>query len=95
MAKTLYSKEKAQILKAALPDLAFDGFSDELVAKAAAQAGVRKDKALLALPRGGVDLAVYFIQQGTEQMARELAQKPIGNENSGPDTNRRHDAFGS
>ncbi|MGC6476575.1 MAG: COQ9 family protein [Parvibaculales bacterium] len=77
MAKTLYSEEKAQILKAAMPDLVFDGFSDEVVAKAAAQAGLDKDKARLALPRGGVDLAIYFIQQGTEQMVHDLAQKKL------------------
>ncbi|MGC6471908.1 MAG: COQ9 family protein [Parvibaculales bacterium] len=75
--KRLYEKEKARILKAALADLPFDGFTDEILTQAAAKARVSADKTRLAFPRGGIDLAVAFIQAGTAEMVKQLAAQKL------------------
>lgn len=73
MSDTLYLKEKRALLKAALPDAIFDGFTDGLVAKAAQSAGLTEHQAVLAFPDGGIDLAVFFIREGTRTMKTQLA----------------------
>ncbi len=73
--RALYEKEKARLLNAAMADLPFDGFCDEVLEKAAVAAKLSPAKCRLAFPRGGIDLAVYFIQQGTAGMVQKLAKK--------------------
>lgn len=60
------------ILKAALPHIAFDGWSDAVIASAATEAGLDKHVAKLAFPRGGVDLAVFHHRLGDAEMVDRL-----------------------
>lgn len=64
---------KRRILAAALPNVAFDGWTDAVVRDGAATAGVSPEDAKLAFPRGGVDLALFFHDEGDRQMADALA----------------------
>lgn len=75
--KPKYAAEKARILKAAMADLPFDGFTDEVLANAVAKAKVSEARARLAFPRGGLDLAVAFIEAGTEEMVKQLAVQKL------------------
>ena len=51
---------RATVLDAALPHVAFDGWSDATLAQAVADTGVDPAQARLAFPRGGIDLAIAF-----------------------------------
>lgn len=64
---------KAAILEAALPDIAFDGFTEQVIERAAKTAGVDPAEARLAFPGGGVDLAVCFVFAGTGDMQAKLS----------------------
>ena len=69
------SMERAQerLLAAALPHVAFDGWSDRTLAAAMAESGVPPGLARALFPRGGVDLALAWHRQGDLQMAEALA----------------------
>src|SRR5258708_1741580 len=64
---------KDAILKAALKDAAFDGFTDSVLAKAGKSAGA--DKAALArlFPEGALSLIEYFSTSVDAAMAEKLA----------------------
>ena len=51
---------RAAVLRAALPHVAFDGWSDRTLAYAVEDAGVDPGLARLAFPRGGIDLALAY-----------------------------------
>lgn len=51
---------KNAVLDAALPHVAFDGWSDKTLRAAIAESGVDEGLAHLAFPRGAVDLALWF-----------------------------------
>ena len=68
---------KAEILQAALADLAFEGFTDAVVEKAGQSAGIDPSEVALAFPRGGIDLAIYFVRDGVAQMEAKLATLDI------------------
>ena len=68
---------KAQILQAALADLAFDGFTDAVVEKAGQSRGSDPSEVALAFPRGGIDLAIYFVRDGVAEMETKLAALDI------------------
>ena len=68
---------KAQILQAALADLAFDGFTDAVVEKAGQSGGIDSSEVALAFPRGGIDLAIYFVRDGVAEMETKLAALDI------------------
>ncbi len=63
---------KRRVLAAALPNVPFDGWTDAVVKEAAATAGVSAEEAKLAFPRGGVDLALFFHDEGDRRLAEEL-----------------------
>jgi ubiquinone biosynthesis protein COQ9 len=63
---------KADILQAALPDLAFEGFTDAVIDKAAQSAAIEPAETALAFPRGGIDLAIYFVRHGVIEMREKL-----------------------
>ena len=65
-------KVKADILQAALPDLAFEGFTDAVVDKAGQSAAIEPAETALAFPRGGIDLAIYFVRHGVAEMQAKL-----------------------
>ena len=68
---------KADILQVALADIAFEGFTDAVVNKAAQSAGIEPTELALAFPRGGIDLAIYFVRHGVDQMQAKLASLDI------------------
>ncbi|HVZ28614.1 MAG TPA: COQ9 family protein [Rhizomicrobium sp.] len=51
---------KERVLTAALPDAAFDGFSDSVLAKAGKKAGLDKDEVVRLFPDGGVSLIEFY-----------------------------------
>ena len=51
---------KNAVLDAALPHVAFDGWSDKTLRAAIADSGVDEGLAHLAFPRGAIDLALWF-----------------------------------
>ncbi|MAC80875.1 MAG: COQ9 family protein [Rhodobacteraceae bacterium] len=69
---TPYDDIKAKILDAAMMHVAFDGWSDATLKSAIADAGVDPALARAVLPRGAVDLALAYHQQGDRQMLEKL-----------------------
>lgn len=65
------------VLDAALPHVAFDGWSATTLRRAAADSGVPEALARALFPRGGVDLALAFHRRGDEELARRLAAEDL------------------
>lgn len=72
-----YAQVRAAILEAALPDVAFDGWTGRTLRNAAASAGIEPGLARLAFPGGTVDLVRYFIADGDRRMEEELARHDL------------------
>lgn len=68
---------RARLLDAALPHVAFDGWSEETFRAAAAEAGMAPDLARAVAPRGGLDLALAFHARGDDAMRAALAEQPL------------------
>lgn len=66
------------ILEAALPNVAFDGWTPRLLADAAETAGVSHGEMRLAFPGGVLDLADFFLEDGDRRMEEALAREDIG-----------------
>jgi ubiquinone biosynthesis protein COQ9 len=64
---------RSAVVAAALPYVAFDGWSDRTLAHAVEDAGVDAGLARLAFPRGGVDLALGFHNAKDAALAEDLA----------------------
>lgn len=65
------------VLAAALPHVAFDGWSDRTLARAVEDAGVNAGLARLAFPRGGVDLALAFHYSRDAALAEALGSADL------------------
>lgn len=65
-----------RILDAALPHVAFDGWSETTFRAAIADSDVAEALARALFPRGGIDLALAYHRQGDRRMAEILAQTP-------------------
>ena len=65
--------ERDRILDAALPDVAFDGWSEGVLRAAAERSGDGLAEARSLFPRGAVDLALYFHDRGDRRLAAALA----------------------
>ncbi len=65
------------VLEAALPNVAFDGWTDRTLADATRDSGVDPKLARLAFPRGGVDLALAFHNVNDDALARRLAASDL------------------
>ena len=63
------------VIDAALPHVAFDGWTDRTLAHAVEDAGVDAGLARLAFPRGGVDLALAYHAARDAELAGDLAQR--------------------
>ena len=68
---------KQAILDAALAHVPFDGWSEATLLAAADDSGADRALARALFPRGGVDLALAYHQQGDRQMARALAAEDL------------------
>ena len=64
---------KAAVLAAALPDAAFDGFTDAVLAKAGAAAGVTAEELARLFPEGPLSLIEYYSVAADAQMEQRLA----------------------
>lgn len=63
---------KARLLQAAMPHVAFDGWSDATFAAAIADSGVDAETARAMAPRRGLDLAVMFHKAGDAEMVAAM-----------------------
>lgn len=68
---------RAKILDAALPNVAFDGWTPRLLREAAELAGVPAGEARLAYPGGVLDLVDHFLADGDRRMAEALAHEDL------------------
>lgn len=68
---------REELVEAALPHVAFDGWSDATWRAALADSGVDPTLARVACPRGGVDLAHAFHLLCDQRMARALAGRDL------------------
>lgn len=68
---------KARILQAALPHVAFDGWSPATLVAAMTDSGVAPGLAQALFPRGGIDLAVAYHRAGDTAMAEALAERDL------------------
>ncbi|MBL9047678.1 MAG: COQ9 family protein [Tabrizicola sp.] len=64
---------RARLLKAALPHVPFDGWSEVSLRAAAKDLGLSDGVARALFPRGGVDLALAYHAVGDEEMVDHLA----------------------
>jgi ubiquinone biosynthesis protein COQ9 len=68
---------REKILAAALPNVAFDGWTTRLMSDAAKAAGVAHGEMRLAFPGGVLDLVDYFLVDGDRRMEEALAGRNI------------------
>lgn len=68
---------KSRLLEAALPDVAFDGWSDDLIAKAAARIKVSEDDAAAAFPQGPLSLVRYFSEWADDRTLAKLTPQKL------------------
>ena len=66
---------KAQILEAALPDIPFDGWTDELLERTAARLKLSQDDIAENFPEGPVGLIRYFSVWADEKMLAKIKAK--------------------
>ena len=68
---------KIKLLEAALPNVAFDGWSPATYRAAIAQTDVSADHARVLFPRGDTDMAVLFHKEGDRAMVRALKAEDL------------------
>ena len=66
-----------KLMKAALPNVAFDGWSNSTFVAACTEADFSERKARLFCPRGAIDLAVAFHKWGDDQLETTFKKKKI------------------
>ncbi|MBD3625188.1 MAG: COQ9 family protein [Rhodobacteraceae bacterium] len=67
------AQARRSVLEAALPNVAFDGWTDRTLAEATRESGVEPKLSRMAFPRGGVDLALAFHHANDDALADRLA----------------------
>lgn len=85
MAKKNQAKKSAKaktspqdkILEAVLPDVAFDGWDDSLLARADKRLGLPEGTAAKAFPGGALDLVLHFSSYANRQMLEKMPPKKI------------------
>ena len=68
---------QAQLLAAALPHVAFDGWSETSLRAACQDLSITRQMAALACPRGAIDLAIRFHHDGDDSMQVVLQKTDI------------------
>lgn len=71
-------KARAAILAAALPNVAFDGWTTKVMREAADRAGISHGEMRLAFPGGVTDLVDCFLADGDRRMEEALAARDLG-----------------
>ena len=77
MAGAKMDKALERLVNAALPHVAFEGWSQAALAQAAADSGLNKAEVQALVPRGGVDLALAYHRLGDERMIAALAAQDL------------------
>lgn len=70
---------EGRLLEAAMPHVAFDGWSDATLQAAAADAGIDLALARATFPRGGLDMALAYHRAGDRAMAEAFAARDLSN----------------
>ncbi len=68
---------RAALLDAALPHVAFDGWTEATFRAAAADVGIDPQAARAVCPRGALDLAVAFHKRGDDAMVARLTREDL------------------
>ena len=68
---------KMQLLNAALPNVAFDGWSPTTFNAALAATDISVDHGRSLFPRGAIDMAVLFHTEGDRAMAQQLKSENL------------------
>ena len=68
---------KTRLVEAALPHVAFDGWSPATYRAAIADTGIDPSLAHTYFPRGAVDMAVAFHEMGDAEMVRRIAEADL------------------
>jgi ubiquinone biosynthesis protein COQ9 len=71
------ARTRAAILKAALPNVAFDGWTTKLMREATEAAGLSHGEMRLAFPGGVTDLVDCFFADGDRRMVEALAARDL------------------
>ena len=69
--------EVLKIMLTALPNVAFDGWSNSTFVAACREADISERKARLFCPRGALDLAIAFHKWGDDQFETAFTKKKI------------------
>ena len=69
--------EVLRLMLAALPNVAFDGWSNSTFVAACREADISERKARLFCPRGALDLAIAFHKWGDDQFETAFTKKKI------------------
>jgi ubiquinone biosynthesis protein COQ9 len=77
MKSPLAEAERARLIAAILPDVAFDGWSRAALRRAARRCGLASAEALALFPRGAVDLVAGFSRWADERMLDRLETEPL------------------
>ena len=72
------AETRAAVVAAALPHVAFDGWSETLLSEAIVESGVEPGLARLAFPRGAVDLALAFHRLMDARLEEDLNPADLG-----------------
>ncbi len=73
--KTYNDEIKEKILKAALPSVAFDGWTMDVLMNAAVESGFKKEMVLSVFPDGVKDTLRYFSRWADDEMLKALAKE--------------------
>lgn len=68
---------KALVLEAALPGVAFDGWTEELLARAGSRLRLGEDGIAEIFPEGALGLVKYFSEWADEEMLARLPEKKL------------------
>lgn len=71
------AEAREKLLDAALEHVVFDGWTDTALRAATTDAGIDRDLARLAFPRGGIDMALAFHARADRQLAEALDRADI------------------
>ncbi len=66
------AETREALLEAALPHVVFDGWGETALRAGAREAGIDREMARLAFPRGGIDMALAFHARADRQLAEAL-----------------------
>lgn len=77
MKSPLADAQRAALIEAILPDVAFDGWSRPALRAAARRAGIAPEEALVLFPGGAVDLVAGFSRWADQRMLDRLEALPL------------------